>query len=144
MPTRSSCPIITLLNGLGLVMIHRIDLAHGTSSIGDGVALRQLMWSALSVGLAMAAIVIMRDHRVLRRYTFTRRTPRFRPAPAAACCRSSARQDLRLPDLDLAWGSMSPFSPERSPRSSLAIFFAGYLVQTRDALSVAGRHLRSG
>jgi hypothetical protein len=63
-------PIATLLNGLGLVMIHRLDLAHGRS-IGDGMALRQLMWSALSVGLAMAAIVIMRDHRVLRRYTFT-------------------------------------------------------------------------
>ena len=32
-------PIVTLLNGLGLVMIHRLDLANGRS-LTDGVALR--------------------------------------------------------------------------------------------------------
>ncbi|HEX6917784.1 MAG TPA: FtsW/RodA/SpoVE family cell cycle protein, partial [Phycicoccus sp.] len=41
-------PIAALLNGLGLVMIHRLDLAHGRS-IGEGVALKQLLWSAIAV-----------------------------------------------------------------------------------------------
>ena len=128
-------PIATLLNGLGLVMIHRLDLAHGRS-IGDGMALRQLMWSALSVGLAMAAIVIMRDHRVLRRYTFTAGLLGF--------------VLLLLPMLPVIgddkngskiWISLGPmsFQPGEVAKIILAIFFAGYFVQTRDALSVAGR-----
>ena len=43
-------PIVTLLNGLGLVMIHRLDLAHGRTQ-GEGLALKQLTWSALSVAI---------------------------------------------------------------------------------------------
>ena len=128
-------PIATLLNGLGLVMIHRLDLAHGRS-IGDGMALRQLMWSGLSVALAAAAIIIMRDHRVLRRYTFTAGLLGF--------------VLLLLPMLPVIgddkngskiWISIGPlsFQPGEIAKIILAIFFAGYFVQTRDALSVAGR-----
>ena len=62
-------PIITLLNGLGLVMIHRIDLAHG-KSIADGVALRQLVWTGVAAAIAAVVLVVLRDHRVLRRYTY--------------------------------------------------------------------------
>ena len=62
-------PIITLLNGLGLVMIHRIDIANG-KSIADGVALRQLMWTAVAMVIAAVVLVVLRDHRVLRRYTY--------------------------------------------------------------------------
>ena len=60
---------MALLNGLGLVMIHRIDLAHG-KSIADGVALRQLMWTAVAMVLAALVLIVLRDHRVLRRYTY--------------------------------------------------------------------------
>jgi Cell cycle protein len=62
-------PIITLLNGLGLVMIHRIDLATG-KTIADGVALRQLVWTGVAVVIAAIVLVVLRDHRVLRRYTY--------------------------------------------------------------------------
>jgi cell division protein FtsW (lipid II flippase) len=130
-------PVATLLNGLGLVMIHRLDIAHGRS-IGEGMALRQLMWSALAVGCAIAAIIIMRDHRVLRRYTFTAGLLGF--------------VLLLLPILPVIgsdkngskiWISLGPFSfqPGEIAKIILAIFFAGYFVQTRDALSVAGRRV---
>lgn len=62
-------PIATLLNGLGLVMIHRLDIAQGRS-LTEGMALRQLTWSALAVGIAIAVLLWLRDHRTLRRYTF--------------------------------------------------------------------------
>ena len=130
-------PVATLLNGLGLVMIHRLDIAHGRS-IGEGMALRQLMWSALAVGCAIAAIIIMRDHRVLRRYTFTAGLLGF--------------VLLLLPILPVIgsdkngskiWISLGPlsFQPGEIAKIILAIFFAGYFVQTRDALSVAGRRV---
>ncbi len=128
-------PIITLLNGLGLVMIHRIDIANG-KSIADGVALRQLMWTAVAMVIAAVVLVVLRDHRVLRRYTYLAGAIGFGL--------------LLLPLLPVIgtsiygsriWIQIGPFSfqPGEVAKIALAIFFAGYLVQTRDALSVAGR-----
>jgi len=128
-------PIATLLNGLGLVMIHRLDLAAGRS-IGEAQGTRQLMWSALSVVIAAGVLWFLRDHRVLRRYTFT--------AGAVAFVL------LLLPLLpgigrsvygSRIWIGLGPFTfqPGEIAKIVLAVFFAGYLVQTRDALSLAGR-----
>jgi cell division protein FtsW (lipid II flippase) len=128
-------PIATLLNGLGLVMIHRLDLAAGRS-IGEAQGTRQLMWSALSVVIAAGVLWFLRDHRVLRRYTFT--------AGAVAFVL------LLLPLLpgigrtvygSRIWIGLGPFTfqPGEVAKIVLAVFFAGYLVQTRDALSLAGR-----
>ncbi len=127
-------PAVTLLNGLGLVMIHRLDIAH-KRTIADGLAIRQLSWTAVSVVLALLVLLILRDHRILRKYTFT--------AGAAGVAL------LLLPMLPLIgsdkngagiWIQVGPFSfqPGEVSKILLAVFFAGYLVQTRDALSVAG------
>lgn len=124
-------PIATLLNGLGLVMIHRIDLAQGTA-----VASRQLVWSALAVLAAAVVVAVVRDHRMLRRYTFL--------AMAAGIVL------MLLPMLPVIgdeqfgsrlWISIGAFSfqPGELAKILLAVFFAGYLVQTRDALSLVGR-----
>ena len=63
-------PIVTLLNGIGLVMIHRLDLAAGRD-FSSGLALRQLIWTGIGVAIALVVLVALRDHRVLRRYTYT-------------------------------------------------------------------------
>ncbi|MFQ6170927.1 FtsW/RodA/SpoVE family cell cycle protein [Oryzobacter sp. R7] len=128
-------PIVTLLNGLGLVMIHRLDIAEG-DSITEGTALRQLMWSALAVAIAVGVLVAVRDHRILRRYTYLAGAigllllllPLF---PVIGTSVNGSRIWIRL-------GGFS-FQPGEVAKLSLAVFFAGYLVQTRDALSVAGR-----
>lgn len=130
-------PIATLLNGLGLVMIHRLDLANGRA-IGEGMALRQLTWSAAAVALAIAAIIVMRDHRVLRRYTFTAALVGFLLLllpllPVIGAERNGSRLWIELGGLT--------FQPAEVAKIILAIFFAGYFVQTRDALSVAGRRV---
>ncbi|HEV7145989.1 MAG TPA: FtsW/RodA/SpoVE family cell cycle protein [Pedococcus sp.] len=128
-------PIVTLLNGLGLVMIHRLDIAHGRSLSG-GLALRQLTWSAVAVAIAAAVLFFLRDHRTLRRYTFTAAVV----GPAL----------LLMPLLPIIgrtvngsriWIGVGPFTfqPGEITKIVLTIFFAGYLVQTRDALSLAGR-----
>ena len=114
-------PIITLLNGLGLVMIHRIDLAHG-KSIADGVALRQLVWTGVAAAIAAVVLVVLRDHRVLRRYTYLAGAIGFGL--------------LLLPLLPVIgtsvygsriWIQIGPFSfqPGEVAKIALAIFFAG-------------------
>ena len=130
-------PIATLLNGLGLVMIHRLDLAHGRT-IASGMAVRQLLWSAIAVALAVAAIIIIRDHRVLRRYTFTAGLLGFvllvlPLVPGIGKETNGSR----------IWIGLGPFTfqPGEVAKIILAVFFAGYFVQTRDALSVAGRRI---
>ena len=65
-------PIVSALNGIGLAMIHRIDLAnqadHADAKTFAGT---QLVWMTIGVGLFIATLVILRDHRVLQRFTYT-------------------------------------------------------------------------
>ena len=130
-------PAATLLNGLGLVMIRRIDMARG-KGVMEGAAVRQLMWSAIAVAAAIGLLCLIRDHRRLRRYTFT-----FALAGLAL---------LMMPLLPFIgmningnriWIHVGPlsFQPSEVAKILLTIFFASYLVQTRDALSLVGKRV---
>ena len=130
-------PIATLLNGFGLVMIHRIDLASGRNGI-DSNAARQLVWTGLAVVIAGAVIIVVRDHRLLQRKTFT--------------AMATGIVLLLLPLLPLIgttvygsriWIRLGPmsFQPGEVAKLALTVFFAGYLVQSRDVLSLAGRKI---
>lgn len=128
-------PIVTLLNGLGLVMLHRIDIARGTE-FGNGLALRQLTWSALAVAIAIGVLMVLRDHRLLRKYTYiaglTALILLLMPLlPFIGQEQYGARIWIRI-------GSWN-FQPGEVAKIALAVFFAGYLVTARDALSVAGK-----
>jgi cell division protein FtsW (lipid II flippase) len=130
-------PIVTLLNGLGLVMIHRLDIAKGRD-ISEGLALKQLTWSALAVAIAAVVLVVLRDHRILRRYTFTAAVAAFillvlPLVPGIGRSVNGSRIWIGL-------GGFT-FQPGEVAKIALAVFFAGYLVQTRDALSLAGRRV---
>ena len=130
-------PIATLLNGLGLVMIHRLDLANDRFG-GDAMANRQVMWSALGMIIAAGVLVVLRDHRRLRRYMFTMMVVGLvflllPLLPGIGRTVNGAR----------IWIGLGPFSfqPGEIAKIILAIFFAAYLVQTRDALSLVGRRV---
>ncbi|GAA4429582.1 FtsW/RodA/SpoVE family cell cycle protein [Georgenia halophila] len=128
-------PIVVALNGIGLTMIYRIDLATGSS--GDtGQADQQLMWTFVGVAAAVATLWLISDHRVLRRYTYT------------AMVAGLALVALPLvPFLGVSvngariWISIGPmsFQPAELAKIVLAVFFAGYLVTERDTLALAGR-----
>ncbi|MDQ1484849.1 MAG: hypothetical protein QOJ62_542, partial [Actinomycetota bacterium] len=62
-------PCAALLNGLGLVLIHRLDLVAPKSDRSD--ATLQLAWSAIGVLGFIAVLIIVRDHRRLQRFTYT-------------------------------------------------------------------------
>lgn len=128
-------PIVTVLNGLGLVMIHRLDLAAGRLGV-DGDAYRQVIWTALGVGLALVVIIGLRDHRLLRRYTFISLAAGFvllllPLVPGLGKTVNGAQIWIELGPLT--------FQPGEFAKVALCVFFAGYLVQTRDVLSLAGK-----
>jgi cell division protein FtsW (lipid II flippase) len=130
-------PMATLINGLGLVMIHRIDVAK-ERSFGESFAFKQLLWTALGVIAATLIIVLLRDHRVLSRYTYI--------AMAAGLAL------LLLPLVpgigkningSRIWVGVGAFrlQPGEFAKIALTIFFAGYLVTARDSLSLVGRKI---
>jgi cell division protein FtsW (lipid II flippase) len=126
-------PIATLLNGLGLVMIHRLDYERAAN---DLLVPKQLTWTALAMIIATGVIIVLRDHRQLRRFTFT----------AMALGLVMLLMPL-VPGLGRSvngsriWIGIGPltFQPGEVAKILLVIFFAGYLVQTRDVLSLVGR-----
>jgi len=70
-------PCVALLNGLGLVMIHRLDLADAASaaSVGDRVPAgnlpHQIAWTTFGLALFVGVLALVRDHRMLARYGYT-------------------------------------------------------------------------
>jgi cell division protein FtsW (lipid II flippase) len=130
-------PVVVALNGLGLAMLHRIDLSLEASNSGAGpFAPPQLTWTAVGVLLFCTVLFVIRDHRRLQTFTFT--------AGLAGIVL------LLLPLLPVVgneingariWISVFGFSfqPGEVAKVLLVIFFAGYLVVNRDALALAGR-----
>ncbi|MFE1315469.1 FtsW/RodA/SpoVE family cell cycle protein [Streptomyces sp. NPDC058755] len=124
-------PIGVLLNGLGLVLIYRLDL----ETPGDRGAPAQLVWSTLGVGLFIVVVLVLRDHRVLQRYAYV--------------CVVAALALLLLPILFPAvngariWIRIAGFSiqPGEFAKVLLAVFYAAYLAANRNALAYTGRRL---
>lgn len=130
-------PVVSLLNGLGLAMIHRLDLAEDlTPSNPDYVA--QLGWFVLAIGLFASVLFFIRDHRVLQRYTYTAMFVGLLLVilpllPLIGTEINGARIWVRL---DLGPRTFS-FQPAEVAKIVLIIFFAGYLVVKRDVLALA-------
>ena len=128
-------PIATVLNGLGIAEIYRTDIANHLSG-WNSAGVRQIVWTAIAVVCAIAVIVLIRNHRALQRYTYI--------------FGLSALVLLILPMLPVigrevngarVWIGIGPFSfqPGELAKIALAVFFAGYLVQARDSLSMVGK-----
>ena len=65
-------PIVSALNGLGLAMIHRIDLANqARDSSVHTFAGTQLVWMTIGVAIFIGVLIGLRDHRRLQAFTYT-------------------------------------------------------------------------
>jgi cell division protein FtsW (lipid II flippase) len=131
-------PIATLLNGLGLVIVWRLDQSKRLrlKSTFVEAAPRQLLYSAMGIVLFGAVLILLKDHRRLQRYTYI------------SMMASVLLLILPLvPGLGLnvfgarIWISVAGFTiqPAEFAKIVIAVFFAGYLVVKRDALALAGR-----
>lgn len=132
-------PIATLLNGLGLVIIWRLDQSPRLDRLAElqGISNTstptQLMYSAMGIALFLGVLVLLKDHRILQRYTYISMVvalvlliaPVFFPAINGA----------------KIWISVAGFSiqPAEFVKIIIAVFFAGYLMVKRDALALASR-----
>jgi cell division protein FtsW (lipid II flippase) len=127
-------PIVSVLNGIGVAMIYRIDIAKNLSG-WEAAGVRQIVWTAIAIALAITVIIVVRNHRVLQRYRFV--------------AMFTGIALLLLPLLPFIgsekfgariWIDIGPFSfqPGELGKIALAIFFAGYLVSARDSLSMVG------
>ncbi|MBM7824420.1 cell division protein FtsW (lipid II flippase) [Arcanobacterium pluranimalium] len=130
-------PIAVALNGLGLVMIHRIDTTlvktSGKTEVGS-----QLVLSVVGVVLMLGAILLIRDHRKLRKYTYISLLAGIAllllpMLPVIGKQINGARLWIRVAGFS--------FQPAELAKIAFVIFFAGYLISQRDNLALAGKKI---
>ncbi|MBD7918713.1 FtsW/RodA/SpoVE family cell cycle protein [Cellulomonas sp. Sa3CUA2] len=132
-------PVVVALNGIGLAMIYRISIAYAERGRSEAdIADRQLAWTAISVALAIAVLWFLRDHRTLRRYTYTAMVAGLvlillPLVPGLGQTINGARIWVRVGPVGM--------QPAEFAKIALAVFFAGYLVTHRDTLALAGKRV---
>jgi cell division protein FtsW (lipid II flippase) len=136
-------PAVALLNGLGLVMIYRIDLAKAARAVERAQELptslytRQVVWTAVGLLLFVGVLWLVRDHRKLASYAYTAgfaglillALPGVLPASISEV--NGAKIWLRV--------GIFSIQPGEFAKILLIVFFAAYLVQKRELFSTAGR-----
>jgi cell division protein FtsW (lipid II flippase) len=137
-------PCAALLNGLGLVMIHRLDLGTAAQDIDAGQAVasadapRQVAWTAVALVLFVTVLWRVRDHRSLASYGYTLGLvglgllvlPGVLPASISQI--NGAKLWLRLGPLTIQPGEFA--------KIGIIVFVAGFLVTNRELFTTAGRH----
>ncbi len=139
-------PLAGLINGLGIVMIYRLQEVGRNGNPGQltvpmttSATLIQLIYTAIGIAGFVLVLVLIREPRVLQRYTYTLGAvglglialPALLPARFSQVPGTGAK-------IQVAVGGFS-IQPEEFAKLALAVFFAGYLVAKRDVLSLAGR-----
>ncbi|HEX5856969.1 MAG TPA: FtsW/RodA/SpoVE family cell cycle protein [Microbacterium sp.] len=128
-------PIATLLTGLGIAMIYRIDIAVELQG-WDAYSTKQLAWTGLAVVGAIAVVLFLRNYRVLFRYTYVSGLAGILLlllpfVPGLGVEEAGA-------DVWVTIAGVFSFQPGELAKILLAIFFAGYLVRTRESLASTG------
>jgi cell division protein FtsW (lipid II flippase) len=124
-------PLASLLSGLGYVFIVRIDEANPDGP--DGLAGLQSIWLALGVAAFLGTLIVARDLRSLERLRYTIGLAGIASlllplVPGFGNTINGAR----------IWVSLGPinFQPGEFAKIALAVFFAGYLVEKRELLTI--------
>jgi cell division protein FtsW (lipid II flippase) len=141
-------PLAALLNGLGIVMIYRLQQSGRAGNSGFQISTlspssttMQVMWSALGMAAFVAVLAFIRQPRTLQRYTYTLGAiglvllviPALLPSSISEVPGTNAKIQVGLGGFTV--------QPEEFAKLALAVFFAGYLVAKRDVLALAGRRV---
>ncbi|PRX47788.1 cell elongation-specific peptidoglycan biosynthesis regulator RodA [Prauserella shujinwangii] len=137
-------PCVALLNGLGLVMIYRIDLAEAERAISlsqevSSEAPRQVLFTVVALALFLGVLAVVKDHRTLTRYAYTfglvgivaLALPALLPRSLSEV--NGAKVWLKLPGFSIQPGEFA--------KILLMIFFASFLVAKRDLFMAAGKRV---
>ncbi|UXA07225.1 FtsW/RodA/SpoVE family cell cycle protein [Mycobacterium sp. SMC-2] len=132
-------PIVALLNGLGLVMIHRLDLVDNQlSGRHHPSAIQQMMWTLVGVVAFALVVTFLKDHRQLARYGYicgiTGLVLLVIPAmlPASLSEQNGAKIWIRFPGFSI--------QPAEFSKILLLIFFCAVLIAKRGLFSSVGKH----
>jgi cell division protein FtsW (lipid II flippase) len=125
-------PLVTLLTGLGLVMIFRLTYNVDGK---QGLAITQAVWILIGSGTMFLLVLFFRNYHRLFDY-------KYMLAAVAVLLIASTFTPLGY-EVNGArlWVSLGPvgFQPSEFARIALIIFFAGYLADTRDLLAATSR-----
>jgi cell division protein FtsW (lipid II flippase) len=138
-------PCVALLNGLGLVMIHRLDLAfaeraaRAAKTYADE-APKQLMYTTLGLALFIAVLALVRDHRTLARYGYTCGLVGLGLLVMPGVLPSSI-SEVGGAKLWIRLGPLGTIQPGELAKILLIVFVAAFLVSKRDLFTTAGRTL---
>ncbi|GLW09798.1 cell division protein FtsW [Microtetraspora sp. NBRC 13810] len=128
-------PLVTLVNGIGLVMIYRIQEGKG----GAGASVNtQLLWTAVGIVMFSVTLIVLRDHRALQRLTYTAGFVGLALLVAPLVPGIGEEINGAQIWIDLGFATLQP---AEFVKLALVVFFAGYLVAKRDVLALAGRRL---
>ncbi|MGF1431393.1 FtsW/RodA/SpoVE family cell cycle protein [Kitasatospora sp. LaBMicrA B282] len=131
-------PCATLLTGLGVVLLNRLDESYkivGTFNYEKApVAPSQVMWVFLAVPASLSVLVFVKHHRFFQRYIYILMigalillaAPAFFPGDDFG-----AKRWIHLPGIQV--------EPDEFVKLAICVFFAGYLMVSRDALALVGR-----
>ena len=134
-------PVVALLNGLGLVMIHRLDLSD-VELVASGTqrpsANQQMLWTLVGVVAFSLVVVFLKDHRMLSRYGYISGLAGLVLLAIPAVLPSSISEQ----NGSKIWIRLSGFSiqPAEFSKILLLIFFAAVLVAKRGVFTGAGKH----
>jgi cell division protein FtsW (lipid II flippase) len=139
-------PLAALLNGLGIVMIYRLVQSGRNGNPGSQVtdlstsaATMQMLWTVLGVAALVAVLWLIREARILQRYTYTLGALALVLLAIPAVLPASHSSVNGAKDW-IIFGGLS-IEPGEFARIAIAVFFAGYLVTKRDVLALAGRRV---
>lgn len=137
-------PIVALLNGIGLVMIYRLDLAREISAINRGEevptaqASLQLVWTGVALVCFLIVLLVVRDHTVLQSYAYTLALVGvvFLAIPALL---PSSLSEVNGAKIWIKVPGLFSIQPAEFAKIALIIFAAAFLVSKRTVLSTAGK-----
>lgn len=127
-------PLVTLVNGLGLVVIYRLESAP----LPGASASNQLLWTGVGVVLFSVTLIVLRDHRALQRLTYTAGAVGL--ALLISPLLPFLGKEINGARIWIGVGGAT-LQPAEFAKLALVVFFAGYLVAKRDVLALAGRRL---
>ena len=131
-------PCVLALNGLGLAMIHRLDMSFDPS---PNAATMQLIWTAIGVALFAVTLFYLRDYRVLQGFSYilfiVGMILLLLPLLPFLSSPNNAANGSQI------WIQIAGYSfqPAEIAKIVLTLAFASYLTENRDLLQLAGRRV---